>query len=155
MQLFLVQHAKSLSKEQDPRRPISPEGRAETEHMAEQLRAAGVRVEKILHSGKLRARESAEIFAEALRPPQGTAETSGMKPNDDTAEFAAHLPASAALMLVGHLPFMEKLCALLLGCAADAVPVKFQNAGVVCLQSFPAGTWTLRWMIVPDMREEA
>ena len=151
--LFLVQHGKSFSQEQDPARGLTPQGRAEAERLAAQLHDGGMTLDKILHSGKARAAQTAEIFAAALHPPQGIEAVTGLAPNDPVAPFANDsLPGDPAVMIVGHLPFLEKLCAELLTGKQDPLPVKFHNAGVVCLSQPSAGVWVLNWTLVPDLK---
>jgi phosphohistidine phosphatase len=54
-------------------------------------------------------------------------------------------------MIVGHLPFMEKLASLLVAGSEDADIVAFQMGGVVCLERDDVGVWRVRWMVTPDM----
>ena len=86
MALYLIQHGKSLPKDQDPDQGLSEEGKIETEQIANIAKDKGVRVSQIRHSVKTRARQTAEIFARALNPQQGIQEISGIKPMDDVAE---------------------------------------------------------------------
>lgn len=151
MKLLLVQHGKSFSREQDPERGLTTEGSNEAEQIAKQLSRAGVSLDAILHSGKLRAQQTAEIFATALQSSQGIQEIAGINPNDDVQAFATNIPAVETVMVIGHLPFMENLCTLLMTGKSEPVAVKFQNAGVVCLESTAESNWQLHWMIVPDM----
>jgi len=69
--LYLAQHGKSFSEAEDPERRLTPEGVAETERGAGLLAAVGVKVAEVLHSGKARARQTAEIFSRRLGAPSG------------------------------------------------------------------------------------
>ena len=71
MSIFLVQHGKSLSKGQDPEQGLSPQGVEDVKRIAAVAQGYGVQVGSILHSGKKRAHETAEIFAAALKPAGG------------------------------------------------------------------------------------
>jgi phosphohistidine phosphatase len=62
MALFLVQHGKSLPKEKDPDRGLSRQGIEETRAMAGVAQKQNVQVSRIIHSGKKRALQTAEIF---------------------------------------------------------------------------------------------
>lgn len=152
MALFLVQHGKSLAKEIDPAQALTKEGVAETERIAGVAKNYGVKVSQIRHSGKTRARQTAEIFSTALKPSGGVRETEGLKPLDDVAAVAASLEPSEDVMLVGHLPFMERMAAYLVT-GSDQKPVfKFQNSGIVCLDKNPAtGTWVIVWTLMPKI----
>ena len=80
--LYLVQHGKSLPKEEDPERGLSPEGLTEVEGIADAAKTNGIRVARIDHSGKKRARQTADLFASALQnPPQhARSDALGSKP---------------------------------------------------------------------------
>jgi phosphohistidine phosphatase len=152
MALFLVQHGKSLPKEQDPQRGLSEEGRAEVREIAAEARRHGVKVGRIVHSGKRRAEQTAEIFAEALDPANGIGQRAGLKPLDDVVAIADGLDARDNLMLVGHLPFMEHLAAYLIAGFTDRPVVRFQNGGIVALDQDPERrTWHLQWVLVPRL----
>jgi phosphohistidine phosphatase len=152
MALYLVQHGKSRSKEIDPDQGLSEEGRAEVERIAEVAAGYGVRVSEIQNSGKKRARQTAEIFANFLNPPSGIRERDGLKPLDDVAPFLRALNSRDNLMLVGHLPFMERLTAFLITGAVEPAVFKFQNGGVVALCIDPAtGLWVIQWALMPNI----
>ena len=152
MALFLVQHGKSLPKEVDPEQGLSGEGRAETEEIAAVAREHGVRIARIVQSGKKRAAQTAEIFASALQPAGGLQKGDGLNPLDDVASLAEKIDASEDLMLIGHLPFMEKLASFLITGAADKPVIRFQNSGIVCLdKDAGADHWTIRWTLFPGI----
>ena len=152
MALYLVQHGKSLPKDQDPDQGLSAEGIAETERIAKLARDAGFSVSQIKHSVKTRARQTAEIFAGALNPKQGIREVSGIKPLDDVAEYAANIDPIEDIMLVGHLPFMERMTSFLITGSTDKPVFKFQNSGIVCLDKDPeAQAWVIRWALMPQI----
>jgi len=152
MALYLIQHGKSLSKDQDPDQGLSAEGIAETERIANQAKDDGVTVSQIRHSVKTRARQTAEIFAGALNPKQGIREVSGIKPLDDVAEYAANIDPVENIMLIGHLPFMERLTSFLITGSIDKPVFKFQNSGIVCLDKDPEPqAWVIRWALMPKI----
>jgi phosphohistidine phosphatase len=151
MALYLVQHGKSLPKEADPEQGLSADGVAETERMAGTIRAESVRVSAILHSGKARASRTAEVLAAVLNPPDGCKQAQGLNPLDDVLPWTS-LNKEADLMLVGHLPFMDRLAALLVAGSQENPVVKFQNSGIVCLDREPASVlWIIRWAIMPRL----
>jgi len=152
MALYLVQHGKSLPKDVDPDQGLSDEGIAETKRIADVARGYQVKVSLIRQSGKKRARQTAEILAEALNPADGVAETSGLKPLDDVAACAVGLDAAAHTMLVGHLPFMERMASFLITGSAGKPIFKFQNSGIVCLEKDPqSGSWVIIWTLMPNI----
>lgn len=152
MALYLIQHGKSLSKDQDPDQGLSAEGIAETERMAKLAKDFDVAVSQIRHSAKTRARQTAEIFAGALDPKQGIQEVSGIKPLDDVAAYAEDIDPAEGIMLVGHLPFMERMTAFLITGSIDKPVFKFQNSGIVCLDKDPeAQAWVIQWALMPTI----
>ena len=152
MALYLIQHGKSLSKDQDPDQGLSAEGIAETERIAGLAREAGFGVSQIRHSLKTRARQTAEIFAGALNPDQGIREVAGIKPLDDVAAYAAGIDPGEDVMLVGHLPFMERMTSFLITGSIDKPVVKFQNSGIVCLDKDPESqAWVIQWTLMPKI----
>ena len=152
MALLLVQHGKSLRKEVDPEQGLSDEGRSETEEIASAARERGVRIARIVQSGKKRAAQTAEIFASTLQPAGGLQKGDGLNPLDDVSVFAEKIAPSEDLMLVGHLPFMERLASFLITGAADKPVIRFQNSGIVCLEKdVDADHWTIRWTLFPGL----
>lgn len=152
MALFLVQHGKSLPKDEDPSKGLSKAGIDETEQIAQVAKGYGVRVSGIAHSGKTRALQTAEIFASALKPEGALQEISGLNPLDDVAAIAGSLDSAEDRMLVGHLPFMERLTAYLITGSIERPVFKFQNSGIVCLEKAPdTGSWVIRWALMPHI----
>jgi phosphohistidine phosphatase len=150
--LYLVQHGKSLSKDVDPERGLSGEGTAETERIAGVAKGYDVSVSCIRHSGKKRGRQTAEIFSAALQPEEGVLETAGLQPLDDVAAFAGKLDPAEKVMLVGHLPFMERLASFLITGSVEKPVFIFQNSGIVCLDKDPdTGWWAIRWALMPHV----
>jgi phosphohistidine phosphatase len=152
MALFLVQHGKSLPKDKDPEKGLSEEGISEVNRIAEVARGYEVHVSGIKHSGKKRARQTAEIFASALNPDLGVQETGGLNPLDDVTRISGEIDSKDNAMLVGHLPFMERLTSHLITGTIDNPVIKFQNGGVVCLDKDPdSGAWVIKWTLMPKI----
>ena len=150
MALYLVQHGQSLPKDVDPDQGLSEKGVAETERIAEVAKNYHINVGKILHSVKTRARKTADILASALNPTESVKEVEGLKPMDDVAAFAASLNPDTNTMLVGHLPFMERMTAYLVTGSIDKPVFKFQNSGIVCLDQDPeTKSWVIIWSLMP------
>jgi len=66
--LVLVHHGDAVGPQIDPRRPLSDEGRRQVEALSRDAAARGVKPDVIWHSGKLRARQTAELFWKACNP---------------------------------------------------------------------------------------
>ncbi|MGD9181433.1 MAG: phosphohistidine phosphatase SixA [Desulfobacterales bacterium] len=152
MALYLIQHGKSLPKDQDPDQGLSEEGVTETERIARLAQDYGVNVSQIRHSVKTRARQTAEILARALKPQNNIQEITGIKPMDDVTACAAKIDPDENVMLVGHLPFMERITSYLITGSIDQPVVKFQNSGIVCLDKDPeTQSWFIKWTLMPNI----
>ncbi len=82
MHLYLVQHGDALPKDLDPGRPLSDKGLADIGRLADWLGERGVKVTEILHSGKTRARQTAELLGSVVESGDRIREGSGLGPND-------------------------------------------------------------------------
>ncbi len=148
MPLYIVQHGKSLSKDVDPDQGLSSEGTADVKRIADVAKGYHVKVSMIVHSGKKRARQTAEIYAAALSPKHGISVQSGMDPLDDPIPFSGTLAPEAEMMLVGHLPFLEKLVSHLVTGSFDRPVFRLQNGGILCLDQHN-GSWVITWALMP------
>jgi len=152
MHAYLVQHGKAKSAEEDPNRGLSDDGREEVTRIAEFLEDLRITISLIHHSGKLRAEETAHILATSIRCTAGPCQTEGLNPPDDPAATANFLNVyTDDILIVGHLPHLERLTSLLLTGNPDRRPVQFRNSGVVCLEKDQSGRWSVVWAIVPDL----
>ena len=145
--IYLVQHGVAVDEAEDPARPLSAVGIAEVERVAARLAAQGVTVTEVCHSGKLRARQTAERFAEKLGA-RAVREIPGLAPKDDPRELQPRL--ADGVMYVGHLPHLRHLAALLLTGDPANDPVALRNGGVVCLDE-AEGRARLRWYLPPEL----
>jgi len=151
MQLYLVQHGAAKSETEDPQRGLTEQGQRTVERLADFLIPLQLSIDRIEHSGKLRAQQTAEILAERLRPRDGIKEVRGIAPNDDVEAMRSRLQTeSKNLILVGHLPYLGRLAGKLLGLKGDQDVVQFQMGGLVRLDRGEPGDWVVHWMIMPD-----
>jgi phosphohistidine phosphatase len=152
MSLYLVQHGLSLGKDKDPTKGLSEEGISTTTMIAQVAKGYKVEVLGIYHSPKKRARQTAELMSTVILPQAGIQEKSGLLPLDDVALLAGNLATQDQLMLVGHLPFMERLCSLLVTGTPEYRVFKFQNSGIVCLdQADDSPFWFIKWALMPNI----
>ena len=155
MQLYLVQHGEALSKDIDPDRALSESGRKDVQRMASFL-AGKVRVARVLHSGKTRARQTAEILAAAVAPDMKVEQFGGLSPNDSVESFVQHVEEwGEDLLIVGHLPFMAKLVARLATGFEERSIVAFRPGSIVCLETGEGPDWQVQWMIRPELLAES
>jgi len=116
MQLFLVHHAEAVGPAVDPQRPLSSAGHAHADALAASARDAGVRPDAIWHSGKLRARQTAEAFWRACNPFASLKMVRGLRPEDSAVWIRDLLIVEEQdVLLVGHMPNLPALLELLTG----------------------------------------
>lgn len=152
MLLYLVQHAEAKSELEDPARDLTDKGLRDIKKMAAYLGRLKLEVRQILHSGKTRALSTAKVLAEAWQPPQGVAASPGLAPLDDPGIWAGRLAEMTGdLALVGHLPYLGKLAALLVSGDPEKGVINFKMAGVVCLRRLTPGQWLVEWLIIPEV----
>ena len=155
MKLYLVQHGEAVAKDLDPERPLTDKGREDISRMGRFLANGGVSVERVLHSGKLRAQQTAELLAAAIAP-RVEIETSGLiNPNDNPAAFDWQSDSwDQDILVVGHLPFLGKLVAHLVTGDVERSVVVYQPGSVVCLEHGTGDDgdgWQLNWMVRPEL----
>ena len=152
MKLYLVQHGEALPGAEDPERPLSERGRQDVQALTEILGAAGVRVARVWHSGKLRAAQTAAIIADRVCPRCRTEAIAGIKPDDSTAEFTQDVDVwEEDTLVVGHLPFMSRLVSRLVCGDPEQELVSYYPGSVVCLERSGAHSWRVLWMLRPDV----
>lgn len=152
MKLYLVQHGNALSKEQDPKRPLSEKGIADLNKIADFIKPVSVEVDYIRHSEKQRAIRSAKILAGVLKVSKDVKARDGLNPNDDVSAIEKELASvDGDIMLVGHMPFLGKLASLLLSGNETSDTVRFQQGCIVCLNRDEDTGWRLEWMVVPEI----
>jgi phosphohistidine phosphatase len=154
VKLYLVQHGEAVAKDVHPERPLSDIGRDDIRILAAFLAGAGVHVAQVINSGKIRARQTAEILAAAIAPGVTIADiASGLAPNDSTdwlLERAGQWDQDT--VVVGHMPFMGRAVSRLVVGSEDANLLSFVPGSVVCLgQNRDAASWAMEWMIRPDL----
>ncbi|GIW52232.1 MAG: phosphohistidine phosphatase SixA [Gemmatimonadales bacterium] len=146
-----MQHGEAAPEEVDPARPLTPRGREEVARVARMARKMGVRAERILHSGKLRALETAEILARELGSSAKVTQTDGLAPKDDPRQALQTIESSNEnLILVGHLPHLSRLAGLLLVGDPNREIVAFRMGALVALARESGSGWRLRWIIPPE-----
>lgn len=151
MRLYLVQHGKAHPKEVQPDRSLTSEGEEEVRRIAEVAAGYGVQVSEIRHSGKTRAARTAEIMAEHLLAEGSPDIMAGLGPKDDVAHVIEKLKDHRDIMLVGHQPFIGRICAALVAGDENLTIFSFQNGGIVCLEFNEDEGWFIRWSLSPSI----
>lgn len=153
MNLYLVQHAKAKQKEEDPERPLTENGISSISRVAFfAAQYTDITVTRIIHSGKKRALQTAEILAKELKPEKGIDRGLELNPISQPWSWVESLAQiEEDVMLVGHLPHLKRLTALLLCQDESKQIVEFKNGGIISLVRNESGMWTMRWMVIPQI----
>jgi phosphohistidine phosphatase len=166
MEVVLLRHGIAAELSEMPRRegppawrdsgrPLTDEGRRKVLRAGKGLRALGVRPDVVLHSGLLRAAQTAELVAESVRPRRsGFVVTDALEPDADPRRLFSELAALRAksVLAVGHAPNLDRVIALACG-APGRLVAELGKAGAACLElpdsGRPAGR--LVWLLTPKL----
>lgn len=146
--LYLVHHGDAIGPEVDLRRPLSPWGRQSVVRLAAAAAARGVRPAVVWHSGKLRAKQTAEEFWRACNAMATFAATRDLQPGDPPAWMRDRVRVETSdILIAGHYPHLPRLLTLLVT-GQDDGSILFPPHGVVALESQDLGaSWTETWRL--------
>jgi phosphohistidine phosphatase len=132
--LYLVHHADAVPPSVDPQRPLSGLGRAHVDMLASRAADRGVKPDVIWHSGKLRARQTAEAFWRTCNPLAELSAIRGMQPADPPTWIRDQVVRETrAVMLVGHMPHLPRLLTLLVTGGEDPL-IEFPAHGLIAVE---------------------
>lgn len=148
VELYLAHHGLATQAHEDLRRPLSDIGRQAVERLASMAAERSVKPDLIWHSGKLRAKQTGEIYWRACNPLATLEATRDLQPDDQPMWMADRLKFETRHVLIaGHFPHLPRLLALLLSAQPDAA-ASFPQHGLVALHSTDDGmTWNERWRL--------
>ena len=152
--LYLLRHAHAGSAAawggDDAERPLSERGKDQARRLGKLLAERGVVPDTIISSPKARARQTANLVADAL----GVGVTSDERlAQDFDLDALADLMAgvgSGSLMVVGHDPDFSDMLATLVG-APDMPMRKGAIARVDVALPLGPGCGILRWLFPPEL----
>jgi len=150
MKLYLVQHGEAKSEAEDPERSLTFKGEEETRKISGAAKRLDIHPSRVYRSGKKRAEQTAEIIARVLDLPVQLGQ--GLNPNDDVRPWVERISREEEdFMIVGHLPFLEKLASFLV-CGNEARrAVLFRYSAILCLVKKDPGRWAVDWVLKPEM----
>jgi len=135
---------------------LSDRGRDDVQSVAEFVGASGMRVRHVYHSGKLRARQTAELLAAAVASSELVEAVAGLSPNDPVDSIAERIKGwTDDTLLVGHMPFLGRLVTHLVSGASNREVAIFTPGTMVCLECNAQGRWAVVWMLRPELLARA
>jgi phosphohistidine phosphatase len=162
MDLYLIRHAEAVQREDsgtdDEARPLTPAGEEQARAVGHGLRRRGVRLNLLVTSPLLRARQTAEgLLLDWPEPAPELQVSDELAPNARRKKLAKFLMAqeAEAIGLVGHMPDLGEFAAWLLG--SKKVHLGLAKAGVAlvrCDGSPIKGNGSLIWMVTPEWLKE-
>jgi phosphohistidine phosphatase len=147
MHLYLVHHGVAVPEGEDARRPLSNVGLAGAARVAAKAAALGAKPDVVWHSGKLRAKQTAQEFWRACNALAEFSVSRDLQPDDPPQWIRDRLRAETRdIAIAGHFPFLPRLLALLT--TGGEAGVDFPINGVVALVSNDEGeTFRELWRI--------
>jgi phosphohistidine phosphatase len=157
-EIYIIRHGVAAERGEaypdDSKRPLIAKGIARLKREAKALDDLGVEFDQIITSPLVRAKQTADVFAETMKskPPVATSDalTPAGTPAAVIQELARH-SKKGRIALVGHEPNLGELAARLIG-ARTAIEFK---KGAICRIDFdvfpPKGLGVLRWLATPRM----
>jgi phosphohistidine phosphatase len=161
LELYLIRHGVAAERGEDfpddSKRPLTNAGISRLRKEAKALDGLGVAFDHIITSPLVRTKQTADIFAEALKSKPSVSQSDALAPaGTSTAvvqELAKHM-RKGRIALVGHEPNIGELAARLIGAR---MPFEFKK-GAICRIDFevfpPKGMGQLRWFVTPRMLRE-
>jgi phosphohistidine phosphatase len=153
MKLYLIQTGEALPKETtDAERPLSDQGRRSVERLASLLSGARMEAKHVIHSGNTRAKETLDILQWAAAPTRPPPEARpGLGPEDPVEPWVREISGwTEDAVIVGHLPFLDRLASRLVTGGDEAAVVSFVPGTALCLEKGAAG-WSVLWVVPPSM----
>lgn len=151
MKLYLIRHAVALEAapgQTDDERPLSEEGIQKFTEVVRGLKHLEVRLDRLYHSPKLRAVQTAELLVPLL---EGETEVTPYLAAEPSLALLETLQGSS-VALVGHEPWIGELCAWLVTGHREGRAFPFKKGGVALLEGLPQpGQMRLRGFWAPRL----
>ncbi|MCX8123009.1 MAG: histidine phosphatase family protein [Spirochaetes bacterium] len=133
MEAIIIQHGEAVDSSINPQRPLSQKGREQFLRFADFLHIINWRPDIVLHSGVLRAHESAAILAEKFNCE--IAINKSINPNDNPDSIIQYLlQEKRNTIVVTHKPFIDVLVAKILSTSQTGI-LTITNASPVFVTS--------------------
>ena len=160
MDLYILRHGIAVEPgtpgyENDADRPLTPEGQRKLEQIADAMGALDLSFDRIISSPYVRARETAEIVAEALGARKKLELSDALTPGGSFRRLVELLnclePSPESVLLVGHEPYLSGLISLLVS-GKETFGVVMKKGGLCKLttESLKHGRCAaLQWLLTP------
>ena len=154
MKVYLMRHGEAEEIYDGDEPALTAKGKADVNRVGEALSSMDIQLDHIYQSGKLRARQTAEIVKSKLGGDILISIKEGLKPNDPVSAIVGNLKDNNKnILIIGHLPFMAKLTSTLLAeteSEKSDLKIAFRTASVACLEYAKSFGWKLNRFIDPE-----
>jgi phosphohistidine phosphatase len=151
MRLYLVRHCDAVHPAEHPDRPLSRNGEDQARRLAAWMGRNGILADEIVHSGVLRAAQTAEALSATVQPVRGVRMEPGLRPGDSAREAVDHLRfGDTSRVVVTHLPIVGHMASLLLSGNERSDPVFFRTGSIAAFEG-EGDYWSLDWLIHPSL----
>lgn len=162
MELHILRHAIAVERDapgqkSDRDRPLTSEGRKKLRAIARAFRVMEPELDLILSSPYVRARQTAELVAEALHAGQHLKFSAHLEPDGDPEQLIEQLGGLHGrphrVLLVGHEPYLSQLISTLLTGGPDlSLTMKKGGLCKLTLHRLVYGRCaTLEWLLTPRL----
>jgi phosphohistidine phosphatase len=164
MQLYIVRHGIAIDRD-DPKCPseaeryLTEEGVEKTRQAAKGIAALEVHVDLMISSPYVRAMQTAEIFANALKyAKQKIRQTDSLLPGAEPGAFLRELAReknAASIFCFGHAPHVDGLLTAAVGCSRHITSMKKAGVALVELRRLSPPNGQLIWLATPKLLRKA
>jgi len=156
MDLLVLRHGEAGQRSNlasDLKRSLTVEGKQEIADIANGLKSVEVKLDHVLTSPLLRARQTAEIVAKSLKYKGKIEELDSLKPEGNKLEFCSLLSRfkqDSTVLVVGHEPYLSKMISEAISQSGCRISLKKAGlARVRVLSTVPKIRGELRWLLTP------
>jgi phosphohistidine phosphatase len=160
MNLYILRHGIAVERgapgySNDADRPLTPKGERKLWQAAEAMEALGLSFDVILTSPFVRARQTADVIAEAFNARKWVETTDSLAPSGSTKALIDRInrlkPPPEDVLLVGHEPYLSELISLLVT-GASKMSLALKKGGLCKLEVArltPGRCAALEWLLTP------
>ncbi len=161
MRIYLIRHSNAVDPgtpgyEDDNQRPLTEKGRDKMNKIASALKKLNIKPDLIVSSPYVRARQTAEILAKAMKYKRNICFGDALMPMGDTDEMIGEINEKYdvdELVLVSHEPLISGLIGSLTTGNPD-IAISLKNGGICCLSAddlHMERRAVLEWLLTPKI----
>lgn len=152
MKIYIIRHGDAKSESEDIKRPLNEKGIQDIRKIGNFMKKLCIKIDKIYHSSKLRAKQTAEILSEYIEIKQGLIEITGLEPNADiNILFDKFLEETEDFSIVGHLPYLSHFVSKLITGDENKSIIELKPASILCIEKTLQNNFIINFFISPEI----